>query len=57
MSLALIGGRMANEIVGWVEKKTGPPAAILDNAEKVKDFIDDNDVAIVGFFKDQVQRH
>ena len=48
---------MANEIVGWVEKKTGPPAAILDNAEKVKDFIDDNDVAIVGFFKDQVQRH
>eukprot|EP00095_Tigriopus_kingsejongensis_P002545 maker-scaffold344_size201325-snap-gene-1.23 protein:Tk02545 transcript:maker-scaffold344_size201325-snap-gene-1.23-mRNA-1 annotation:"Calsequestrin-1 precursor " len=46
------GGRMANEIAGWVEKKTGPPALVLESAEKVKDYIDDSDVAVVGFFKD-----
>lgn len=46
------GGRMANEIVGWVEKKTGPPAETLETAEKVKDYIDEHEVAVIGFFKD-----
>ena len=44
---------MAAEIAGWVEKKTGPEAVILEDAEKVKEFIADMDVAVVGFFKDQ----
>lgn len=44
---------MAAEIAGWVEKKTGPEAVILEDAEKVKEFIADVDVAVVGFFKDQ----
>jgi hypothetical protein len=27
---------MANEIAGWVTKKTGPPAVALEKAEQVK---------------------
>merc|ERR1712223_1153166 len=46
------GGRMANEMVEWVEKKIGPPAEVLATAESVKDFIDNAEVAIVGFFSD-----
>ena len=49
------GGRMANEIVGWVEKKIGPAAEPLEDAEKVKDFLSDKEVAVIGFFKDQVR--
>ena len=43
---------MANEMVEWVEKKIGPPATILKTKEEVKDFISDNDVAVIGFFSD-----
>ncbi len=46
------GGRMANEIAGWVEKKIGPAAAELADADAVKEFVSDNEVAVVGFFKD-----
>lgn len=46
------GGRMAAEIVEWVERKIGPWATPLPTASEVKDFIADNDVAVVGFFKD-----
>ena len=46
------GGRMASEMVEWVEKKIGPPATVLEKAENVKEFIDNNDVVIVGFFSD-----
>lgn len=46
------GGRMASEMVEWVERKIGPPATILEKAENVKEFIDNNDVVIVGFFSD-----
>ena len=44
---------MANEIVGWLEKKTGPPAEALEDADAVKEFIDNNEVAVIGFFKDK----
>merc|ERR1712156_1296073 len=44
------GGRMANEMVEWVEKKIGPEATILESTDEVKDFIADSDVAVVGFF-------
>ena len=46
------GGRMASEMVEWVEKKIGPPAEILENVEQVTDFIGNSDVAVVGFFSD-----
>ena len=47
------GGRMANEMVEWVEKKIGPEAHPLKDLEEVKDYISEHDVCIVGFFKDQ----
>jgi protein disulfide-isomerase A1 len=49
------GGRTADTIVAWVEKKTGPPAVTLDTVDAAKKFIDDNKVAIVGFFKVIIQ--
>ena len=47
------GGRTGDTIVSWLEKKTGPPAAALENADAAKKFIEDNKVAVIGFFKDQ----
>merc|ERR1712165_79044 len=47
------GGRTADTIVAWLEKKTGPPAVTLATEDEAKKFIEDNNVAVVGFFKDQ----
>jgi len=47
------GGRTADTIVSWLEKKTGPPALALADVEAAKKFVADNKVAVVGFFKDQ----
>merc|ERR1711962_1394518 len=47
------GGRTADTIVNWVEKKTGPPAKALANAEEAKAFIDGKTVAAFGCFKDE----
>ncbi len=48
------GGRTADTIVAWVEKKTGPPAVALEDADAVKTFTGgEESVVIVGFFKDQ----
>merc|ERR1712018_445286 len=47
------GGRTADTIVSWLEKKTGPPATTLATEEEAKKFIEDNKVAVIGFFKDQ----
>ncbi len=47
------GGRMAKEIVAWVEKKIGPAADEMKTAEAVTEYIDASDVVVVGFFKDQ----
>ena len=46
------GGRTADTIVTWVEKKTGPPAVALDSVDAAKAFIEDNEIAVVGFFAD-----
>ena len=37
--------------MSWLEKKTGPPAKDIDSVETAKAFIEDNDVAVIGFFK------
>lgn len=47
------GGRTADEIVTWLNKKTGPAAANMETVEAAKAGIDKQDVTIVGFFKDQ----
>jgi len=46
------GGRTADTIITWLEKKTGPPALTLADVDAAKKFIEDNKVAVVGFFKD-----
>ena len=47
------GGRMAPEIVDWLEKKVGPPARPLESLKHVKSFVGDNQVAVVGFFEEE----
>jgi len=47
------GGRTADTIVAWVEKKSGPPAVSLANPEASKKFVEDNKVAVIGFFKNK----
>uniref|UniRef100_A0A348G609 Protein disulfide-isomerase n=1 Tax=Odontomachus monticola TaxID=613454 RepID=A0A348G609_ODOMO len=46
------GGRQADDIVHWLNKKTGPPAKDLPTVDEAKAFIEAHNVAIVGFFKD-----
>ena len=46
------GGRMAPEMVAWLEKKIGPPAKELSSVKDVKNFVADNEVAVVGFFSE-----
>ena len=47
------GGRTAETIVTWVEKKTGPAARAISTVDEAKAFAEGLDVAIIGFFKDQ----
>jgi len=46
------GGRKADDIVSWLNKKTGPAAKALNTALELKAFIDAAEVAVVGFFED-----
>jgi protein disulfide-isomerase A1 len=45
------GGRDANSIVQWVERKTQPPYQLINNVEEAKKFQKDNQVCVLGFFK------
>lgn len=45
------GGRQADDIVNWLNKKTGPPAKDLPTVDEAKAFIEAHNVAITGFFK------
>merc|ERR1712236_106173 len=47
------GGRTADTIISWVEKKTGPPAKTLASLDEAKAFADGKSVAVIGYFKDQ----
>lgn len=51
--LFYIGGRTSDDIINWLKKKTGPPAKELATVEAAKEFVDANNVAVIGFFKDQ----
>ncbi|XP_065571993.1 protein disulfide-isomerase 2-like [Artemia franciscana] len=46
------GGR-SRMIVDWLKKNTGRTATSLKNTNKAKSFIKDNEIVIIGFFKDQ----
>merc|ERR1712037_925823 len=47
------GGRTADTIVSWLEKKTGPPALALASVEEATAFVAGKDVAVIGVFADQ----
>merc|ERR1712051_458467 len=47
------GGRTAETIVSWVEKKTGPPAKALAGAEDAMAFVEGKNVAVIGCFADE----
>jgi len=47
------GGRTADTIVSWVEKKTGPSAKTLASLEEAKEYVTGKSVAIIGFFDDE----
>jgi len=46
------GGRTSDTIVTWLEKKTGPPAKTVASVEDAKALIDEQEVVVIGFFKD-----
>lgn len=47
------GGRQAADIITWVTKKTGPPTRELNTVEEAEQFLKDNEIALIGFFKNQ----
>merc|ERR1712020_408675 len=47
------GGRTADTIVSWLEKKTGPPALALASVEEATAFVAGKYVAVIGVFADQ----
>jgi len=47
------GGRTQAEIVRWLKKKAGPPAVDIKTADELEKLKEDNEVVVVGLFKDQ----
>lgn len=47
------GGRTADDIVNWLIKKTGPAAKEIESVEAAEKFLEENKVAIIGFFGDR----
>lgn len=45
-------GRQADDIVNWLKKRTGPAVATLTEGTAAESLIADNEVAVIGFFKD-----
>uniref|UniRef100_A0A4W4EIV5 Protein disulfide-isomerase n=1 Tax=Electrophorus electricus TaxID=8005 RepID=A0A4W4EIV5_ELEEL len=45
-------GRQADDIVNWLKKRTGPAAPTLKDVAQAESLIADNEVAVIGFFKD-----
>jgi len=47
------GGRTADTIKTWLDKKSGPPATPLTEVEAAEEFAGKAKVTVLGFFKDQ----
>ncbi|KAM8843355.1 protein disulfide-isomerase [Synchiropus picturatus] len=45
-------GRQADDIVNWLKKRTGPAVAPLADDAAAESLISDNEVVVIGFFKD-----
>ena len=45
------GGRAADDILGWLKKKTGPPAEDLTTVDALNKLKDSSDVVVIGAFK------
>ncbi|MEQ2232638.1 Protein disulfide-isomerase [Ilyodon furcidens] len=45
-------GRQADDIVNWLKKRTGPAVSTLTEVTAAESLIADNEVAVIGFFKD-----
>ncbi|MBN3314263.1 PDIA1 isomerase, partial [Atractosteus spatula] len=45
-------GRQADDIVAWLKKRTGPAATTLTEVTEAETLIADNEVVVIGFFKD-----
>ena len=45
------GGRTADTIVSWIQKKSGPDAITLASKVEADAFVADHKVAVIGFFK------
>uniref|UniRef100_A0A6P7GYS8 protein disulfide-isomerase n=1 Tax=Diabrotica virgifera virgifera TaxID=50390 RepID=A0A6P7GYS8_DIAVI len=52
-SIDYSGIKSADNIVLWLEKKTGPPAKDLGSIEAAEDFIEEYKIVVIGFFSDQ----
>lgn len=47
------GGRTSEEIINWLNKKTGPAAAELKTVDELEALTKENKVVVVGFFKER----
>ncbi|XP_023810370.1 protein disulfide-isomerase [Oryzias latipes] len=45
-------GRQADDMVNWLKKRTGPAVTSLTEVTDAESLIADNEVAVIGFFKD-----
>ncbi|KAM8878946.1 protein disulfide-isomerase [Spinachia spinachia] len=45
-------GRQADDIVAWLKKRSGPAVVTLTKVSEAEALIADNEVAVIGFFKD-----
>ena len=46
----LLGGRTADEIVNWLNKKTGPASKVIASKEESDKYIADSEVVVLSFF-------
>ncbi|XP_042341616.1 LOW QUALITY PROTEIN: protein disulfide-isomerase-like [Plectropomus leopardus] len=46
------GKRTAEGIIGWMKRRAGPGAPVLDSVDSAAQFIDSHNITVVGFFDD-----